>query len=540
MMKNIIVPLIILYLSPLISQNTFNKAEKIMNFINQSGPMICVDDTIYCYGNGTDSFAFRNYCAYQAKFDLKGNFISRNIDYNYDYSYYFNFKNNIFCIGDTIITASSISRNDDTPGCLLIFSKSKGNIIKKICYISPVDYFLYYKGMAKVNDSIYAVLSTVHEYNDKHKVNSQISLINIRSGSVKYILFGRDGVSDYPECIIWNGKKLLVGANYSIPEFDITNPYKKSTGLGLIYEIDTSGIWKKVFSSLLNYSLPFKILIDENGDYLCAGLHHNWTRDTFYYQKWYWHNQFVLMKLKKETYNMEWYKYVGPSYEFNYDFKINNILPAVDGGGYVLAGYFPNFPWNYSYEDIDSMEATGTAAKVIGFLQKVNEMGDSLWLRTYSYINDTSCHLIEEHYIRSVVHSPDKGYIMYGDLHYCRQEGDTASNWPAWLLKVDQYGCLIPGCQNGDTVSLTEEPTQNELLIYPNPSSDMLYIYDEKGGNSQFTITDIKGNTIRKWSGNLKDHTYIVQLHDFSQGVYIVSRIDNGGKVRSVKFVKGR
>jgi hypothetical protein len=307
--------------------------------------MICVDDTIYCYGNGTDSFSYYYYATYQGKFDLEGNFLSRKVNFDPEFDSYFNFKNDIFLEGDTVITACSID-NIHCHGTLLVFNRNNGNIIKKICHKSQIDDFAYYHGMAKVNDSIYAVLSSVNEYDDKHKLNSQISLINIRSGSVKYILFGRDGVSDGSNYIIWNGKKLLVGANYSIPEWDFSNPYKKNTGIGLIYEIDTSGTWKRVFNSIHNYSLPFKILMDENGDYLCVGLHINWTRDTFYYQKWYWHNQFVLMKLKKETYNIEWYKYVSPSYEFNYVFEINNILPAVDGGGYVLAGYYPNFPWN--------------------------------------------------------------------------------------------------------------------------------------------------------------------------------------------------
>jgi hypothetical protein len=540
MMKRFFIPFFVLCYFTIYSQNTFNKAEKIMKFISQAGPMICIDDTIYCYGNGTDSFAFRNYCVYLGKYDLKGNLLSRHYDYNYFYSYYLNSKNDIFVSSDTMIIGSSISRNLEFEGCLLMFNKSKGNIVKRICYNSKVDDFEFYKGMAKVNDSIYAVLSSVNEYDNKHKLNSQISLINIRSGSIKYINFGIDGVSDLPRCIIWNGEKLLVGASYWIPEWDFSNPYKKVTGIGLIYEIDTSGTWKKVFSSLPDYSLPFKILIDANGDYLCVGLRHEWTRDISNYNKWYWHNRFVIMKLKKETYSLEWIKLVGSSYDFKYDFEINNILPAVEGGGYVVAGYFPNFPWDYSDQQLDSMEATGNAAKVVGFLQKVTENGDSLWLRTYGYINDTSCYIKEWHNIRSVVLSPDNGYILYGDLAYCPQEGDTATNWPAWLLKVDQYGCLVPGCQNGDTVSVTEETSQNELLIYPNPSSDVVYIYDEKGGDSKYTIADIKGKIHRKWSGNLKDHTYIVQLHDFSPGVYIVSRVDDGGRMRSEKFVKGR
>lgn len=79
-------------------------------------------------------------------------------------------------------------------------------------------------------------------------------------------------------------------------------------------------------------------------------------------------------------------------------------------------------------------------------------------------------------------------------------------------------------------MSVTEETSQNELLIYPNPSSDVVYIYDDKGGDSKYTIADIKGKIHRKWSGNMKDHTYIVQLHDFSPGVYIVSRVDDGGE----------
>jgi len=170
--------------------------------------------------------------------------------------------------------------------------------------------------------------------------------------------------------------------------------------------------------------------------------------------------------------------------------------------------------------------------------------GEKKWEKTILNTSDSQIFTCKFNYITL---DDQNNIVLCGQ--FSDSSGDIIANSfqdYSVIVKLDNQGCNTSNCDSIVYLNLelitalkeTESPLLNDFKIYPNPSSDVLYIYDEKGGNSQYTITDIKGNTIRKWSGNLKDHTYIVQLHDFSPGVYIVSRVDHNGRVRSGKFVK--
>ncbi|MBK7094175.1 MAG: T9SS type A sorting domain-containing protein [Saprospiraceae bacterium] len=233
-----------------------------------------------------------------------------------------------------------------------------------------------------------------------------------------------------------------------------------------------------------------------------------------------------------------WEKPWGLDFEIDQYYKSTNIIESQEHDGYLLTGYQVNYPYNLTDEQKDSLWQNGIALMTVGILEKINEDGEKLWLRSYSLIDNPE--QSPNHELTDIIYAPDGGYYMYGTLRFAPKENDSLGSLPAWLLKVDQYGCLVPGCQNGDTVGVEEILSEDSLSIYPNPADNTLYIYDEKGGESNYTISDIKGNILSKWSGSLKDNTYIVQLHDFSPGVYIVRRVDEKGRVRSGKFVKGR
>lgn len=60
-------------------------------------------------------------------------------------------------------------------------------------------------------------------------------------------------------------------------------------------------------------------------------------------------------------------------------------------------------------------------------MQKINEQGDSVWLRTFSLIKDTSAYWVD-HTIHDIVPAPDGGYIMSGDIAYPPlSESDTST-----------------------------------------------------------------------------------------------------------------
>ena len=534
------------WLSNLSSQKYFSKEVWPMEFINGRGPLILYKDTLILCGFGTDSFSYRKYNSYIAKFNLDGEFIYRTIDLDGDYFTYY--LNDAYIIGDKIVTAySSWERYGYNGGFLVVIDIKSGKFEKKIKITVTEDEErnCIIVGLEQIDSLNYIVISSIDE-EGSNKNDTEICLVNIETGRVKKFELGTKNKNDIPIGHLWNGKHLLIGTSIEEKDISILNPYEKINVNSIIYEADTSGAWKEVYKSDDNRGYVQNIIMTEDSSYICSSMKIN------FYQipgtnKYIWHDHFLVFKLNK-YFVLMWEKKWGVANDFNWVFKTSKIIRSNEKDGYILIGYCPNYEWtkegtDYTYipkEVRDSMNKAGNPPMQIGLMQKINEHGDSIWLRTFSLIKDTSAYWVD-HVIHDIVPAPDGGYIMSGDIAYPPiTESDTSNNYPAWLLKVDQYGCLVPGCQNGDTVSVTEETSQNELLIYPNPSSDVLFIYDDQGGESKYTINDIKGNTIRKWSGNLKDHTYIVQLHDFSLGVYIVSRVDDGGRMGSGKFVKGR
>lgn len=191
--------------------------------------------------------------------------------------------------------------------------------------------------------------------------------------------------------------------------------------------------------------------------------------------------------------NQQWAKNYGTSWDDNAAF----VVP-VTTGGYLLAGgrsmssSGPMRPvlyrldeqgdliWSQPYDDGSSRVffalplimpdrgyvAAGTAngsGNVIGMLMRTDSLGNMLWRRNFK-TND-----IYDHYFYDLRRTLDGGYIMAGTAV------DTASvDMDAWLVKVDSFGCLVPGCQG--IAGLQEQVTglSGSLIVLPNPAHDRL------------------------------------------------------------------
>lgn len=501
-----------------------------MGHIHQTGPVVINKDTIICIGNGVDHDNFNYYAAYVAKFDMQGNFIKRFVDIEPKKYYSINNLHIAFMIGDTLYFGIDIHSGTYFVKYLI----TSDSILKKIKVKSLIDEWSYIQDVTKINDSLFIVLLEINEKPGDKYLNTQISIMNTKEDSIiKNIVFGKMNYLDIPQCAIWNGEKLVVGMIYEYPydvDFDEEQEF-----YAVIYEVDTSGNAFRQYKSIEGFGGILDIIQVPDG-YLCLSEKVSYTKiDTIAFRI-FRHQHPVVIKLDN-NFIQKWIKPWSYPIEYEYGQPVK-IIQAIEGDGYVMLGNQNNYPWDWDVASFQKMIEQGNVPKTESVLEKIDNSGERQWLRSLSIVNFLDDYYIM-HELTDIIKSPDGNYILYGSVHWSRREGDSIWNNPAWLLKVDQFGCLVPGCQNSDTVSVTDEIGQKELLIYPNPSSDILCIYDNQGGESKYVISDINGNPIIKWSGNLKDHTYIVQLHDFNPGVYIVSRINDRGRVRSGKFVKG-
>ncbi len=529
------------------SQTTFNKEIWPMKFINAPGIILTKGDTIICLGYGTDYYSFTYYDAFVAWYDLEGNYIKRNIDTFGNY--YYQDINKAFYLDSIIVAAVTsfdffnIRDKGYVGGYLLIIDQETGEFIKKIKITKEQDQSRIgiIKDLTQIDSVTFAVVSTIDEKIYTRKNDTQICIVNIKTGALRYIELGKENFDDIPEGITWDGKKLLIGTWKKEKEWNEQGTQKIEVPYGIIYGVDTVGTWGEIYESDSSRGSIRDLIINDDNEYISTILSitdFNYKNESVF--RWRHH----VLKLDS-NFNKIWEKPWGLGYDFNFEFGFSGILEAEEGDGYILSGYEPNFSYSIKgygiwKEQIDSLHEKNTIPMTVGILQKINEEGDSIWLRSYSYVNDKSLNFVY-HWLKSINHSPDNGYILFGEiLHGPRPNIDTANQYPGWLLKVDKYGCLVPGCQDTtDTTSIVDILPDTGIMLYPNPVSDRLYIYQSKSGDTHYTITDTSGRTIQKWSGNLPNHTYILDVSRYKPGVYILT-VEREGERRAEKFVVER
>ncbi len=198
---------------------------------------------------------------------------------------------------------------------------------------------------------------------------------------------------------------------------------------------------------------------------------------------------------------------------------LNKIITVSDGSGYAATGYY--------YEDYPDF-----TADLFGWLVKASPEGDSLWSRKLRILEPTNVH----HYLYDVKETSDGGFIMVGQA---KELNGPAYPQQAWLIKVDQHGCLVPGCH---LINDLEEAADEDfkLVLYPNPVSDYLNIYYQARSlpqNGHFTILNAAGKAVKAFAATQNDVTQIPPVYDWPKGVYFLQYWEGAQLQGSRQFV---
>lgn len=175
-------------------------------------------------------------------------------------------------------------------------------------------------------------------------------------------------------------------------------------------------------------------------------------------------------------------------------------------GGIKNSGFFDVSIYNNS--SIILVGANGSLDSLYrdqGWLLAINIQGDSIYQRIYN------ANPIWPELIYSIRNVKD-GFLMSG---YGVNPIDTVSTQDAWLLKVDSFGCLTPGCQFVGIENTTFN--REEIKIYPNPANDKIQLKHSNKITS-YRIADYTGKLID--AGNYSD--YGINVNNFLPGNYII------------------
>lgn len=191
-------------------------------------------------------------------------------------------------------------------------------------------------------------------------------------------------------------------------------------------------------------------------------------------------------------------------------------------------------------ELIDTIYPEGSDSAIwadVGWLVKVSNMGQLIWERKYWGTLEGS----ETNYLS------DFEVLPNGDIIAC---GESRSNVPGdpvpqqgWLIRVDSFGCLVPGCQLVGIEEPEQETKIEFIKIFPNPTDDWLYIYFNAPQSFDteefsFTITNMNGEIIEQQPAVQNFTTYFLETRNYASGVYFVYLMRNGELVQTEKFVK--
>jgi hypothetical protein len=194
------------------------------------------------------------------------------------------------------------------------------------------------------------------------------------------------------------------------------------------------------------------------------------------------------------------------------------IIPVSDGTGFV------------TYGNLLENKSVGTE-QYGSWIVKISNTGDSLWARYYTFF-DGHDRAPEPTDFKA---TPDGGYVVSG------QTREGLLNF-GWLMKLDSFGCLIPGCQWQDTVTVSGQPGKvaAELAIYPNPTSDYLNFQlrsPQAIPQAAFRILDAQGRVVKEFQSEHPGDTVIVPVWDWAPGVYFLEASAEGRVLKTEKFV---
>lgn len=145
-------------------------------------------------------------------------------------------------------------------------------------------------------------------------------------------------------------------------------------------------------------------------------------------------------------------------------------------------------------------------------LTRFNSAGDSLWSRMYEVFD-------RQHETYDVEPTSDGGFILSGSVQQ-DTTGPTPGLQTMFIVKIDSFGCVVPGCQNVG-VQEYELGLQEHLVVSPNPAHERVSFTLEippgyaPQGSARAVLLDATGRQVMEEVvpriGNFLSHTLTLQ-----------------------------
>lgn len=497
-------------------QNTFNSRYHFDTPAAYLTSIIATDSCYYATGIYADTFPWLQVGSIFAKFNLDGTpvFTKKLIHPQKSYDTRLNTLTNLDD-GTFVVTAYSFD-----PGMkgMLIKYDEYGDTLWTKEYLNPFyptqDYIVPI-AMAQMDDGGFAMSCWIQ----KNAGNVDIYLIKTDSlGDIQWESIYNNPLWDRPYSILLTpAGKMIVGAARSNIGLVAENYIYQNH----IFQVNTTGTIEWTYLSPtslgLRYGAADMVLLEDGSLVVASGVGHEQERtsvNTIYFDK----HIFKLNPMQEIEWEITFAETALTGTSF-----LTNLISLSDNSGFVAAGTHG--------EEFDSQNAFSLR----GWIGKVSPDGDSLWTRQYIGLDQ----LNNRHTIYDLKETPDGGFLLCGESRNpLPVPGEIAQQ--AWLLKLDQHGCLVPGCHLNTTAT---EPEQEafQLAIYPNPATDYLNFFlhaPDRTSALSFRILDAAGRVVQEIGALASGATYILPVSDWPRGAYVLQGLEAGKVLCAEKFIK--
>ena len=179
-------------------------------------------------------------------------------------------------------------------------------------------------------------------------------------------------------------------------------------------------------------------------------------------------------------------------------------------------------------------------------LFKLDENRDSVWTRFYSSTIPDVPGVWREHIITDFKPTPDAGYVCVGWMrhnNFLTLPPMLRGTHSAFALKVDEHGCLEPGCQFVGVNEIAID-LRGSLTAFPNPASTVLTVqlnfpeHTAPGNGIQLVMHDLQGRIVyRQTHPELVNGEARIEVNHLPAGLYTLHCTVDGVWVDATKIV---
>jgi hypothetical protein len=299
-----------------------------------------------------------------------------------------------------------------------------------------------------------------------------------------------------------------------------------------LYKLDSNGVIKNNYNSKLAYE-GFHHIYDITQDakgWLYLSSNYNFNGQTFPFGIY----GYGVIQILDSNLNFKGFV------NLNYDtiitapeIKSYEKVIKANGNDGILAGGLEirkDFVVNY----IDSLNRFDTSEieHYVLTLLKINKDKNIEWKRHYRIRNG-----YDNGWLWDIKSFQGKGYVIgaqsFEGLAY---EKFKEPYYMPWLLRVDDDGCLIPGC---GTVSTKDQKSKDkaQILVYPNPASNYIVILHPGSDKTHYQVVSADGKLMDEFYSLIEGEQIIVPVNSFRCGRYFVKAESKSG-ISSQSFIK--